>query len=134
MFYMSKKCGKNASEIFAERQQFRHYLIQFFSFNLEQASQKICFSYKIFILFVLVLVYYSFLQVTRGNFIEKQPFKYAFGKMRVKTERNFYQKLSKYNLPHGCFHNIATFCKCFLGENEGRNQTTLQETRADQKF
>ena len=34
-------------------------------------KEKICFSYKIFILFVLALDYYSFLQVTRGNFIRK---------------------------------------------------------------
>ena len=39
----------------------------------------------------------------------------------------FFQLLKK-NLPHGCFQNLATFCKCFLGENKGRKTTTLQET------
>ena len=34
-------------------------------------KKDICFSYRIFILLVLALVYYSLLQVTRGNFVGK---------------------------------------------------------------
>ena len=34
-------------------------------------NEETCFSYKIFILLVLALVYYSFLQFTKGNFIGK---------------------------------------------------------------
>ena len=41
----------------------------FFIIIFEQASYETCFLYKIFILIVLALIYYSFLQVTRGNFI-----------------------------------------------------------------
>ena len=44
----------------------RDYLIKLFIFNFEQAST--CFS---FILLVLALVYYSFLQAARGAFIGK---------------------------------------------------------------
>ena len=32
---MSKKCGKNASETFAELQQLKRYLISFFIFNFD---------------------------------------------------------------------------------------------------
>ena len=49
-------------------------------------------------------------------------------------ERNFYQRfftLSKKNLPHGCFHNHATFCKWLSGKKDGTKTTTLQETQAD---
>ena len=59
----------------------------------EQASEETCFSYKLFILLVLVLVYYSFLQVTRGNFIGKYSFRYIVAKLQMKMERNFYQRL-----------------------------------------
>ena len=37
-------------------------------------------------------------------------------------------KLSKKNLPHGCFHNLATFCKWFSGKN---NNITKNSNRPD---
>ena len=43
----------------------------FLTLNKLLREEETCFSYKIFILLVLALVYYSFLQVTRGNFIGK---------------------------------------------------------------
>ena len=43
-------------------------------------------------------------------------------------------KLSKKNIPCGCFQNLAIFCKSFLGVNKGRKATTLQETQSDQIF
>ena len=43
----------------------------FLTSNKLPRKEETCFSYKIFILLVLALVYYSFLQVTRGNFIGK---------------------------------------------------------------
>ena len=90
-----------------------------FFFNFEQASEETCFSYKIFILVVLELVYYSFLEVKGGNLIAKLPFGYVFAKLLVKIERNFYQrfffKLSKKNLSQGCLHNLTSFCKWFAG-------------------
>ena len=90
-----------------------------FFFNFEQASEETCFSYKIFILVVLELVYYSFLEVKGGNLIAKLPFGYVFAKLLVKIERNFSQrfffKLSKKNLSQGCLHNLTPFCKWFAG-------------------
>ena len=52
-------------------------------------------------------------------------------KWKKTSTRDFF-KLSKNNLPHGCFHSLATFCRSFSGENNGRKTTTLQETQADQ--
>ena len=43
----------------------------FLTLNKLLRKEETCFSYKIFILLVLALVYYSFLQVTRGNVIGK---------------------------------------------------------------
>ena len=43
----------------------------FLTLNKLLRKEETCFSYKIFTLLVLALVYYSFLQVTRGNFIGK---------------------------------------------------------------
>ena len=45
--------------------------VLFLTLNKLLRKEETCFSYKIFILLVLALVYYSFLQVTRGNFIGK---------------------------------------------------------------
>ena len=43
----------------------------FLTLNKPLRKKGPCFSYKIFILIVLALVYYSFLQVTRCNFVER---------------------------------------------------------------
>ena len=55
----------------------------------------------------LTLVYYPFLQeLTSWESSHSSIF------LQVKMERNFchiFFKLSKKNLPHGCFHNLATF-------------------------
>ena len=42
-------------------------------------------------------------------------------KWKGTSTRDFF-KLSKKNLPHGCFHNLATFCKWFSGKNKGKKQ------------
>ena len=42
-------------------------------------------------------------------------------KWRGTSSRDFF-KLSKKNLLHGCFHNLATFCKWFSGKNKGEKQ------------
>ena len=108
-------------------------LIQFFIFNLEQVSQETCFIYKIFVLFVLLLVYYSFLQVARGKFIGKQRLKDAFVKLKVKKtewkngKENFYQSFYK-------LEKKVSFCRWFLRENNRRKTTTAQEIQADQIF
>ena len=102
----------------------------FLTLNNLLRKEETCFSYKIFLLLVLALVYCSFLQVARGNFIGKLLFKYVFANLKVKMERNFHQrfffKLSKKNHPHGCFHNLATFCRWFSGGNKGRKTRTLE--------
>ena len=88
--HFKTKCGnKNASETFTE--QFRNCLIQFFINNYEQTSQEACFSENISISLVLALVSYSFFLSYIGNW----PFKYVFGKLQVKMERNFCEKLFK---------------------------------------
>ena len=89
--YVKKVVARMQMKHFLNVRQFRHYLVQPFILNFEQAPQEACFSFKFFILVVLALVYY-FLQVTRRNFIGKQPFKYVFAKLQVKMERIFCQK------------------------------------------
>ena len=66
------KCGQNASETFAEHQQFRDYLIQLYIFNFEQAS--IGLSYFTCSGTSLLL----FLTSQKSNFIGKSTFKYIF--------------------------------------------------------
>ena len=52
-------------------------------------------------------------------------------KWKGTSTRDFF-KLSKKNLPHGCFHNIVTFCKSFLGKNKGKkNNITRKSSRYD---
>ena len=41
------------------------------SYQFFSGTAPICFTYKIFILLVLELLYYSLLQATRGNFMGK---------------------------------------------------------------
>ena len=56
------------------------------------------------------------------------------GENGKKTSTRDFFKLSKKNLSHGCFHNLATFCKWFSGESKGMKTTTWQETQVDQIF
>ena len=50
----------------------------------------------------------------------------------MKMKRNFTQrffKLSKKNLLHGCFHNLATFCKWFSDKNKGKKQQNYKKLK-----
>ena len=106
MFHMSKKCGKNTGETFD--------LASYW-----QASYENWLGYKIFILLVLALISYSFLQITSGNYTWK---------WKGTSPREFF-KLSKKSLPHGCFHNLATFCKWFSGKNKGKKQQNYKKLK-----
>ena len=49
-------------------------------------------------------------------------------KWKGTSTRDFFN-LSKKNLPHGCFHNIVTFCKSFLGKNKGKKQQHYKKVK-----
>ena len=93
------------------------------------------------ILIVLELVYYSFLQATRGNFIGRSTFKYIFaGKNEKKLLAETFLSYQKIIFLMDVFlilqlsRNVRLPRKWFSVENKGRKTATLQETQADQIF
>ena len=69
----------------------------FLTLNKLLRKEETCFSYKIFILLVLALVYCSFLQVARGNFIASMFLQIWRWKWKETSTRDFF-KLSKKNV------------------------------------
>ena len=55
----------------------------------------------------------------------------------MKMERKFYQrffKLSKKNLPHGCFHKLATFYNDFQVRTKGGKQYHYKKLKQIRHF
>lgn len=48
-------------------------------------------------------------------------------KCKKKCSTRYFFQLSIKNIAHGCFHNHATFCEWFWGENKERKQQNYQK-------
>ena len=82
------------------------------------------------------MVYYSFLQVAKGNFIGKKLSKYVFAKLQVKIERNFYQRffeVIKKESPPWMFSKSYNFLQIIFRweQRKKNNNITSNSSKSD---
>ena len=113
------------------------HLIQFFIFNFEQACYKTClslfycFNKSLFYLYwhyFITLSYKLQLVTSQESSHSSMLSQSCRWKWKGTSTRDF-SKLSKKDLPHGCFHNLVTFCKWLSGKNKGKKQQRYKKLK-----